>query len=174
MNDRYFACPKCKVYVDAGYRWCYWELEHPGIVALGEPVDAEAVFTHKSYWNPPEDEGSEWLHNEIFPSVREFLSRHATHGVLFWGINDLPDDVFLHWLQVRYHPSPSPRYLAEVLGLTTWDQVLTWKTGQQRSLWAFGDKKGEQDFRQAFEQYAAHRAAARQQSRPGPRWSARK
>jgi hypothetical protein len=174
MDDRYFACPKCQVFVNAGYRWCYWELEHPAIVYLGEQVDVDRVFTHKSYWNPPENEDSTWLHNEILPAVREFLSRHATHGVMFWEDRHLPDDVFLSWLQVGYHPSPSPRYLAEVLGLTTWDEVLAWKARQEHGLWALGDDKEQQNFRQAFEQYAQSRAVAREHSRSESKWIPRK
>jgi len=158
MNELYFACPKCKFYVDAGYRWCYLELQRPGIVRLGETVDVQRVLTHEPYWNPPPGESSTWLYNEVFPSVREFFTRHREHGIRFWEGNDLPDDVFLNWLQLGYCPSPSPRYVAEVLGLTSWDEVLDWKARQDDfSLWAEGDEAGRERFRRAFEQYTERR-----------------
>jgi hypothetical protein len=59
MNCRYFACADCKQYIDAGYRWAYWLLEHPGIVRLGEPVSASAVLATADYWTPPPDEQSD-------------------------------------------------------------------------------------------------------------------
>ena len=142
MTDLYFACPECKAYVDAGYRWCYLELQRPGIVRLGEIVDVERVRAHQPYWSPPPGEGSAWLYNEVFPSGREFFTRHREHGITFCEDNDLSDDVFLHWLQLGYCRSPSPRYFAEVLGLTSWDQVLDWKARQVNyGLWAEGDEE---------------------------------
>src|SRR3954463_10039546 len=102
MNDLYFACPECKVYVNAGYRWCYGKLERHGVVRLGEPVDVERVLAHEPYWSPPPGESSAWLYNEVLPSVREFFTRHGEHGIRFWEDNHLPDDVFLNWLQVGH------------------------------------------------------------------------
>jgi hypothetical protein len=39
VNNRYLACQDCKIYIDVGYRWAYWELEEPGIVARGDVVN---------------------------------------------------------------------------------------------------------------------------------------
>ena len=83
MNNLYFACADCKVYVDAGYRWAYWELEKAGIVSRNQMVSVEAVLGADSYWNPPLEDSSNWLYQEIFPTLREFLSTHRFHKVVF-------------------------------------------------------------------------------------------
>lgn len=83
MNCLYFACPNCRLYTDAGYRWAAWELKVPGLVALGEGVDVGVVLGCESYWNPPMDESHDWLRVSIFPTVRKFLEDHRLHGVVF-------------------------------------------------------------------------------------------
>jgi hypothetical protein len=83
MNYRYFACADCKQYIDAGYRWAYWLLEHPNIVTLGEPVSFSAVLAAADYWKPPPDEQSDWLMQQILPGVRRFLADHSGHKVLY-------------------------------------------------------------------------------------------
>lgn len=35
MNNVYFACADCRVLIDAGYLWAYWQLDHAGIVVPG-------------------------------------------------------------------------------------------------------------------------------------------
>jgi hypothetical protein len=30
MNNVYFACADCRVLIDAGYLWAYWQLDHAG------------------------------------------------------------------------------------------------------------------------------------------------
>ncbi|MDZ4659915.1 MAG: hypothetical protein SH868_20250 [Bythopirellula sp.] len=83
MNEVYFACPNCRFYIDAGYRWAYWLLEEPGIVQRGEGVDVEVVFSCDEYWYPPAEECSEWLCEKILPSVRKFLEEHRSHGIVY-------------------------------------------------------------------------------------------
>lgn len=83
MNNRYFGCPKCCRYIDAGYRWAYWTLESAGTVKLGQGIDVEKILEFDPYWNPPDDEKSDWLEQTIFPSVKLFLERHRTHGILY-------------------------------------------------------------------------------------------
>ncbi len=83
MNCRHFGCKHCRKYVDAGYRWAYWTLEEPGIVALNTAVDVAAVVAREEYWSPPLEELSAWLYSEVLPTVRYFLADHAEHGVLY-------------------------------------------------------------------------------------------
>lgn len=83
MNCRYFACPGCRVYVDAGYRWAYWHLERSGEVRLGEGVDVDRVLCRDEYWNPPEEERSEWLYGRVLAGVRRFLGEHRGHGIVY-------------------------------------------------------------------------------------------
>ena len=97
MNFRYFACQDCKTYTDAGYRWAYWKLEHPGIVQADAAVDVPSVLNAADYWNPPLDDESLWLHERVFPVVRAFFSEHHAHKISyvesgsFFGIEDFDD-----------------------------------------------------------------------------------
>lgn len=83
MNCLYFACADCKRYIDAGYRWAYWQLQHPGIVRVGEAVSPSAVLAAGDYWSPPRDEHSDWLLREVLPAVRRFFTEHREHRLLF-------------------------------------------------------------------------------------------
>lgn len=94
MNFRYFACPICREYTSAGYRWAYWQLEHRGFVEPNKPVDLAVLLGADKYWHPPSEPDSAWLYEEIFPVVRTFLSVHQEHGIIFvesgdfFGIED--------------------------------------------------------------------------------------
>ncbi len=83
MNTPYFACPGCRLYVEPGYRWAYWNLEHAGVVGRNESVDVEAVLACMEYWNPPEPEQSEWLCERVLPAVRRFLDDHRDHVIVY-------------------------------------------------------------------------------------------
>ncbi len=102
MNFRYFACPTCRKYTSAGYRWAYWELEIPGIVEPNNPVDVTAVIGASKYWKPPAESNSNWLYEEIFPLVNAFLVEHCEHGIIyvesgdFFGIDD-----FESWSEIE-------------------------------------------------------------------------
>jgi hypothetical protein len=96
MNSRHFACRKCKTYIDAGYRWAYWQLEHPGIVAIGEPVSVEGVLSATEYWSLPAEDDSQWLVEDVLPRVRRYLSAHRDHGLLYIE----SDSVFDDWVEV--------------------------------------------------------------------------
>jgi hypothetical protein len=124
MNNLYLACRDCKIYIDAGYRWAYWELEKAGIVVRGDEVNVKAVLAAESYWNPPKDENSRWLYEKVFPPLGEFLRDHGSHTIVFGEEDDFsPSDDSFDWMQVGYLLMETPRYLVEVLGLKTWDQV---------------------------------------------------
>jgi hypothetical protein len=131
MNNLYFACIECKIYIDAGYRWAYWQLEQAGIVDRGEKVSVKAVLAEKDYWNPPEDQNSLWLYQGVFPPLREFLQKHDGHRIVFGEESDfLPPDHEFDWMQVGYMLMPTPRYLVEVLGLKSWDEVVAYMQKQ--------------------------------------------
>jgi hypothetical protein len=83
MNRRFFGCRRCKTYRDAGYRWAYWQLEHSGVVAIGEPISVEAVLAESDYWSPPAEERSRWLVEGVLPQVRRYLAAHRDHGILY-------------------------------------------------------------------------------------------
>jgi hypothetical protein len=126
MNDLYFACADCKIYINAGYRWAYWQLEHTGIVDRKKNVNVSAVLENKDYWNPPDDENSRWLREEIFSPLKEFLAVHGGHRIVFGTSEDFApdnDDYFFEWMQSGYLARTSVRYLFEVLGLRSWDEV---------------------------------------------------
>jgi hypothetical protein len=83
MNCRYFACADCKQYIDAGYRWAYWLLEHPGTVRLGQEVSEAAILAASDYWQPPPNEQSDWLVQQVLPRVRLFFAGHSGHKLLY-------------------------------------------------------------------------------------------
>lgn len=89
MNCIYFVCVDCNSYMDAGYRWAYWTLEHPGVVRRGEAVPVPSVLNAEEFWNPPPEERSAWLTREVLPSVRCFLEEHRDHALLFLEEDDI-------------------------------------------------------------------------------------
>jgi hypothetical protein len=126
MNSLFFACTDCKIFVDAGYRWAYWELENAGVVSRGASVNVNAVFAANKYWNPPNDEDTRWLYETVFPSVQEFLSDHKHHRIVFgeeeeFAPIDEPD--YLTWMETGARAKTTPRYLAEVLHFKTWNDA---------------------------------------------------
>ena len=85
------------------------------------------------YWNPSADENLSWLYQDVLPSVREFLHDHRSHQIIFGEEQDfLPlDSNYFDWMQLGYLLVPTPRYLVEVLGLKSWDQVLKYMEKQR-------------------------------------------
>lgn len=139
MNNLYFACSDCKIYIDAGYRWAYWKLEHSDVVSRKKAVSVESVLVTDDYWHPPADETSRWLYEGVFPPLKEFLRDHGRHRVVFGELEDFApvEDYYLDWMQVGYCLQPLPRYLAQVLGFRTWEQVDRYMTecGEHAPAW---------------------------------------
>lgn len=138
MNNLYFACTECKVYVDAGYRWAVWRLEEPGLVTRGKPVSIDAVLSAREYWTPFETESAGWLYTEVLPSVRRFLDEHKFHRVVYGNTADFLEsgsDGLLDWMQVGFLPLLLPRYFVERLGFQTWDQVASFIARQDSTPW---------------------------------------
>ena len=110
MNDRYFGCRTCKTYTDAGYRWARYQLEDPGIVQDEQPVDIAAVLRTDSYWNPPEGHERDWNCDQILPRVRQFLTKHGGHDLVYiisdWAFGS--DGTCSDWVEWR-GDSPSER-----------------------------------------------------------------
>jgi hypothetical protein len=126
VNTLYFACPTCRIYIDAGYRHAYWELEDSGIVDRSSRVDVSSVLGAPDYWNVDAD----WL-KELLPAVRRFLTQHAEHHVRFGDIDDIPipsiEAGLLDWLmEAGFVLEELPRYYIERLGFRTWDEVAVW------------------------------------------------
>ena len=124
MNNLYFACATCKSYVDAGYRWAYWGLQEPGLVARGVRVSVPLLLAATEYWKGAAE--VEWL-NKLLPQVRLYLVHHQRHDLLFGEKGDfLPDDdeTQLQWInEAGFVIDLTPRYFAEKLGYTSWEQV---------------------------------------------------
>jgi hypothetical protein len=159
MIDLYFACCDCKIYIDAGGRWAYCGLEEPRICVRGEKVDVEAVFSAENYWNPPHDENSRWLYEGVLPPLREFLHEHQSHRIVFGEEKDFAslDEAYLDWMQVGYLLMPTPRYLVEVLGFRSWNQVREYMDQQKfpsywwETTW-WGDPSPYEKGRQKFQE----------------------
>ena len=125
MNDRYFACRTCKNYVDAGYRFCYWTLEHTAIVEASKSVNLDAVWSADEYWAGGED--CDWL-AELLPHVRSFLIEHGMHDLVYGDSESFmpmdDDNNFLLWMnEAGYVLELMPRYFVERLYFTHWKQV---------------------------------------------------
>jgi hypothetical protein len=160
MNNRYFACTDCRIYLDAGYRWCYWQLEQPAVVQRNQPVNVDRVLAHATYWNPPKDQSSDWLYRELLPTVRQFLADHRSHPIIYLEDEEIcgPDlRQPLTWLQIGYGALPTPRYFAEILKMRQWEELREWLRQHPETpdyhLWATDEE--QQLFRAAFEAAAA-------------------
>ena len=92
MNNVYFACEGCRMMVDAGYRWAYWELEHHGVVQRRKAVSVEAVLATAAYWAPDAEPPSKWLTDEVLPAVRLFLDVHSSHQVTYGDVEEIVGD----------------------------------------------------------------------------------
>ena len=157
MNFLYFACLDCKTYIDAGYRWAFWELENTGVVRRGQEVSVEAVLAADGYWNPPKGDASRWLYEVVFPPLTGFLKDHKRHRIIFGELDDfapLADD--FDWMQIGYLLLETPRYFVEVLGFKWWDQVCTYLEQRKPHVpwWemSWGDDPPREKAKKKFEQ----------------------
>lgn len=100
MNNRYFACATCCRHTDAGYRWAYWTLEHPGTVSLGAAIDPQAIQHAAAYWDLEPD--SDWL-EPVHRTVRRFLVDHQDHEVLYVESEYLYDrwELGYEWREIK-------------------------------------------------------------------------
>ena len=103
MNNRYFACPNCRVYIDVGYRWAYWLLEDVGHVKLNEGVNVDNILALNNYWNPPPDEQKKWLCEKILPKVKVFLSAHKEHGIIYLESDTIfcEESLYYNWIEIE-------------------------------------------------------------------------
>jgi hypothetical protein len=130
MTNLYFACLDCKSYIDAGYRWCYWTLEKPGIVSRKIPLSVDSVLKAEEYWNASKGEGDP-KHQELLAKTlakaRDFLNRHKTHHLTYGEDEDFfsfNDYTFLDWSEENSGDVfLVPRDFVERFGLKTWKQV---------------------------------------------------
>ena len=138
MNNVYFACEGCRMMVNAGYRWAYWELEHHGVVQRRKAVSVEAVLATAAYWAPDAEPPSKWLTDEVLPAVRLFLDVHSSHQVTYGDVEEIvgtdPAALF-DWLDFSHLPDLTPRYFVEVLRLDSWAKVLEWVRTPDRQPW---------------------------------------
>jgi hypothetical protein len=138
MQNLYFACTDCKIYVDAGYGWASWWLEEPRLVERGKPVLVDAVLSSADYWDPPKTDASNWLNRDVLPAVRCLLQKHRGHRIVFGTASDFlsfGDDGFLDWLQVGSPAQLLPRYFVERLGFVKWDEVCEFVRKQETEPW---------------------------------------
>lgn len=120
MNDVFFTCHTCRTYIDAGYRWAYWNLEHSGIVQKGTPISISSVLSAHEYWDGEElkEEYSTWL-NQLLPLVKDFLIRHEAHQLFYEEAQNFlwSQDEF-DWMDENQleRADLSPRLFAERMG----------------------------------------------------------
>ncbi|MDB5325737.1 MAG: hypothetical protein JWM57_1306 [Phycisphaerales bacterium] len=162
MNNLYFACSDCKVYVDAGYRWAYWTLVHPGIVTHFQPVDVDRVLNASEFWLPPQDATLGWLYDDVLPELRRFLAEHQSHHLVFCDRDAFPNHMLLTWLQLGRMPWPTARFFAETLALTSWEAVLDYdkQLGHGTLEFLLYDDAQTAAFRAAFEGWVQKRRSS--------------
>ena len=80
MNNVFFYCRNCRTYTDAGYRWCLYTLEKPGILRRGKPIDVDRVLGAQEYWSGG---GAKWLTKELLPEIKNYLSQHREHDLCY-------------------------------------------------------------------------------------------
>jgi hypothetical protein len=154
VNNIYFACRNCRVFVDAGYRHAYWTLEEPGIVARTTGVDVETVIATEPYWQA---DGAEWL-IKLLPAVRQFVEAHREHEVWFgdaqeFGITPMfkGDYRLFEWLMdAGFVYEELPRYYVERLGLRRWDQVVEHISTSENRPWWWLDEEYTDAAREKF------------------------
>jgi hypothetical protein len=132
MNNLYFACTTCKNYINAGYRWFYWTLVDTKLVGWEGKVNVESVLNTQEYWVGKEKE--KWL-AELLPKVESFLIKHRTHD-LRYGEQDsfFEDEIGLLWLyESDQLEEITPRTYTDILGFTSWDQVVEYVNNQPLS-----------------------------------------
>ncbi len=152
MNDLFFGCTTCHIFVDAGYRHAYWTLEEAGIVSRSAPVDVHAVFETKEYWEVDED----WL-IKLLPAVRAFLETHQEHQILFGDGEELGfvpayegDYRLFDWLMDAGDAYEElPRYYIERMGFRQWDQVVEHNSTSDPPWW-WGDEEYRNAAKQKF------------------------
>jgi hypothetical protein len=157
VNDVYFACQKCHVMVEAGYRWAYWKLEQTGYVRRRAAVSAQSVALAVSYWSPPDEPASTWLKQRILPAVRSFLTDHGEHPLTYGDAEEIagPDPVALwDWLEIGDTADATPRYLVDGLGMRSWDEVLDWSKGVDPKPWWWSEPELRDSARRKFEELA--------------------
>ena len=123
MNDHYFNCMDCKRFIEAGYRWGYFTLVQDGPITIDQPIDVEAVFQVNEFWNPPTTKGHDWI-REILPGIQDFLIAHKEHTIIYNDRQVIENERSgFDWVDKSSHPQLTPRYLAEVFQLQSWEDV---------------------------------------------------
>jgi hypothetical protein len=155
MNNVYFSCEACKVYINAGYRWCYWALEKPGVVSPEIPVDVDAVLARKEYWAG--EAKNAWLADRL-PKVHRFLEVHSLHRVEYGDLERLVENnEHLNWL-CEDEDELLPRYFVERLGYTQWEQVRSHLKRHQHRPWWSVDEESKENARVKFHELVAAKA----------------
>jgi hypothetical protein len=123
MNDHFFNCHDCRVYVEAAYRWGYSNLVQVGPVVEYKPVDVDAVLSAGEFWNPPETSEHAWIRDAL-PRIRDFLITHRNHKITYSDRQEIDNvNCGFDWIEESNAPELTPRYLAEVMKFRSWDEV---------------------------------------------------
>jgi hypothetical protein len=124
MNNVYFACTECRTFVDAGYRWAYWQLEEPRTVFQGGTVDVDRLLSVQSYWNPEPNEHSTWL-TSVLLRAKKFIHSHEAHRIVYGDMEnvigaDADEYDGFDWMnECPDETDLQPRNFVEQLGMTT-------------------------------------------------------
>jgi hypothetical protein len=142
MNNVYFACTQCKVYVDAGYRWAYWQLEEPLALQQGGVVDIDRLLSIDSYWKPQTSEQSTWLISTL-SQVKEFIHGHRFHSIAYGDLEHLigaDADEYERFAWMNENPGDTdlqPRNFVEQMGIRNWKDVTMYIASRPDRPWCY-------------------------------------
>jgi hypothetical protein len=160
MNNVYFGCTKCKTYIDAGYRWGYWQLEKPGFVAHGEIVDIDRLLSIDRYWKPEPNEQSSWLTSTL-AQARNFVLRHNGHSISYGDMERLlgvDADYYEQFDWMNENPGNAdlqPRNFVEHMGIRTWGEVESYVGSLPQRPWWYASRQARVVARRKFDEILA-------------------
>jgi hypothetical protein len=170
MNNVYFACTECKTYVDAGYRWAYWQLEEPKIVFQGAVVEVDRLLSVDSYWKPQPNEHNSWLIS-VLSHVEQFTVTHRAHRIVYGDMEQVigaDADEYAQFAWMNEYPEDDrelkPRNFVEQLGMRTWGEVTAYFASRPEKPWWYKSSSRRVVARRKFEELVLaqpHRADAR-------------
>lgn len=141
MNNVYFGCTECKIYIDAGYRWAHCQLEKPRTVRQGAVVEVDRVLSVDSYWKPEPNERNSWL-TSVLSRAEQFIFRHKAHRIVYGDLEHVMGadaDEYGQFAWMDDFPADEtdllPRSFIEQLGMRTWGEVSAYLASRPRKPW---------------------------------------
>jgi hypothetical protein len=139
MNDVYFRCEDCKIYIDAGFHWAAHTLEEANVVQQEHDVAVEKVLACNDYWETKNPKVQ-----AILQQVAQFLFAHQHHRIMYGDSQFLfrgEGNEYLNWMyDTDEDIKLLPRDFVERLGFASWEEVLSYlNTLEYPPWWVYDD-----------------------------------